>query len=360
MSLPIDMATESAEHRQLQENISSQKWDSALEVAFQLLESQPESSWLHTTMGKIYEQLHELTYAETSYKSAIYYNSQHTEAHIQLGNLYLKMRRIGSADDHCKQALTLDSSDLQGWVLYFHIKLLYSDISSALESYNTIKRLGATEELLSLLDFDLLRHPNYKKPVDSDIEINSRLKLLEKNPESHITHAHLAYLFNKFTNKPDLAEQHLKIAIQHLPSNPQVQEAAILIRRKHKLGVRLLTAPAQALTRPQQLSKNELAAVGITVIFLIALTALGSSHPSFIRYGIFSIITLFFCSYTSNQAFQYLTTTEVFHEAEKTSLIRGDYSHIHCLPYPKRRMLVITTTLLSWAALALCLYLLTR
>lgn len=354
------MASEDPEHKQLQEHIRSQEWNRALEITFQLLETQPQSSWLHTTMGKIYTHLNELTYAETSYKSAIYYHPHHADAHTQLGHLYLKMNRIGSADDHCKQALAIDSSDTAAWVLYFHIKLAYGDIPSAKESYTTIKSLGADQELLSTLNFNIIRHPLNKTPIDADTEITSRLNLLEKNPKNPITHSQLAYLYNRFTTKNDLAEKHIQTALADNPTDPQSQETSTLIRRKKKLWLRILTAPAQALTRPQQIHKTEVAIVGLVFIALIILASFGARHPWMARAGIFSIIAMFFCSYTANLSFQYLHSTEIIHQHCKISHFKAPFRTIHCLRYPKRRLLILTLTLISWAVLALTLFLITR
>lgn len=354
------MATGDTEHYQLQEHIRAQQWNRALEIVFLLLKTQPESSWLHATMGKIYTQLNELKYAETSFKSAIYYHPQHVESHTQLGLLYLKMKRVGSADDHCKQALALDSSGIIPWTLYFRIKLAYSDIPAAKDSYTTIKNLGAAPELLSTLNFSLIRHPLYKEPINADAMIDSRLELLEQHPNNQIAHAQLAYLYNRFTTKNDLAEKHIQIAIKHLPTDPQVQDTAILIRRKQNLWIRSLTAPALALTHPTQIHKNERTLVALVFIALVIFSSFGAHYPWMARTGIFAIIALFFCSYTANSAFQYLTSTEILHQANQTSLITGTYHKINLLPLTQRTIIASFITILAWASLALIFHLITR
>jgi len=94
------MSISDSEHTRLKEHLESQQWNKALEVTFELLESQPESSWLHMAMGNIYHKMNELLYAETSFKSAIYYQDSNVEAYTSLGFVYLAMGRIGTADDN--------------------------------------------------------------------------------------------------------------------------------------------------------------------------------------------------------------------------------------------------------------------
>ncbi|MGJ8656761.1 MAG: tetratricopeptide repeat protein [Akkermansiaceae bacterium] len=357
---PVIMASPDSPHNQLQELIRSKQWNSALVIAYEMLETQPESSWLHTTLGKIYYHLQEYKHAETSLKTAIYHHQHYADAHTLLGQVYLKMNRIGSADDHCKQALALDSSDIQALSLHFQIKLAYSDLPAAKECYATIQRLSSDQELLHKLQFDLIRHHANKEPVDHKSEISSRQELLITHPHNSATHAQLAYLYNHFTQESDLAQTHIQTALQHNPTDPQIQETSTLIHRKKNLWLRILTAPTLSLTRPHQISKNEVATVGLVVLALITIAIIGNHTPWIIRTAVFTIITIFFCSYTANLAYQYLHRTEIIHRHGKTSHFKAPYLNIHLLPFPKRRLIIVTLTILSWAALALSLFLITR
>lgn len=314
------MAAGESLHNQLQESMDSEQWDHALVVAHEMLETQPESFWLHTALGKIYYHLREFIYAETSLKTAIYHHDSHAEAHAYLGLVYLKMKRIGTADDCCQKALELDSSDLQAWTLCFHIKLAYKDLPTAKECYAALDRLGADEKLLNQLGFALIRHPANKEPIDFQSEIASRKELIVDQPLNDVLHGQLAYLYNKFTKHSEQAEMHVQIALKHHPTDPQVQETAMLIQRKKNIWLRILTAPAQAFTRADQLDKNELAAVGLMLIAFLSIAAFGIREPWIIRFGILGLITAMFCSYTGNLAFQYLVTTEIIHRHGKTSL----------------------------------------
>ncbi len=352
-------------HQQLQQHINSLKWESAKGVAYEMLESQPESSWLHTSLGKILYHLREYQHAETHLKTAIYHHDNHAEAHAYLGHVYLGMNhpRIGSAGDCANKAISLDGSNILAWSLLFNVKLAYSDLPAARDCYAKLKQLGAEQGLLSVLNFNLIRHPANKEPVDFEAEIKTRKEQLETKPENHITHAQLAYLYNRFTNKSDLAEHHIHQAVSNDPTSvtdPQIQETSMLIQRKKNFWLRILTAPAQSIIRPTQIDKNEVAAVGIAMISLITFATFGNQHPWMIRAGIFGLIALFFCSYTANLAFQYLVRTENYHRTNQTSLLKEPFLQIHLLPFKKRTPIIISLTLLSWIILGLFLYFLTR
>lgn len=354
------MAAGESLHNQLQESMDSEQWDHALVVAYKMLETQPESSWLHTALGKIYYHLREFIYAETSLKTAIYHHENHAEAHAYLGLVYLKMTRIGTADDCCQKALDYDSSSLHAWTLCFRIKLAYKDIATAKECYATLERLGADEKLLNALRFDLIRHPANKEPIDVESEITARKNLIVAQPLNYIPHGQLAYLYNKFTKESDQAEMYVQLALKHHPTDPQIQETAMLIQRKKNIWLRILTAPAQSFTRPDQLDKNELAAVGLMLIAFLSIAAFGIREPWMMRFGVLGLIVVMFCSYTANLAFQYLLSTEIIHRHGKTSLFKEPSRNIHCLPFQKRALVIATLTLIAWVIFGLFLYLLTR
>jgi len=164
------MSESDSEHKQLKQHIDAKQWDQALTVAFELLKTQPQSSWLHATMGGIYHKINELGYAETSFKSAIYYQDSNVDAHTQLGFVYLDMNRIGPADDHCRIALSVDQSYTEAWLLGFKIKLAYSDLPASREIYDILKRHQVNPNILRNLDFHLKRHPQNKQAFDHKVD----------------------------------------------------------------------------------------------------------------------------------------------------------------------------------------------
>ena len=354
------MAAGESLHDQLQESMDSQQWELARDVAYKMLESQPESSWLHTSLGKIFYHLREFEHAEAHLKTAIYHHENHAEAHTYLGQVYLGMKRIGSADDCSKKAISLDGADHLAWSLSFNTKLAYGDIAGAKDCYTTLQRMGAEDGLLSILRFNIIRHPANKETVDHDAEISARKEQLLSDSENYITHAQLAYLYNRFTKEFDLAEKHVQKALNANPADPQIQETAMLIQRKKTLWLRILTAPAQSFTRPDQIDKKEINWVGVVFLSLILVATFGKEDPWMIYFGVFSLIALLFCSYTANLAFQYLARTEVFHRLGKTSLLKAPFRSVHCLPFQKRALVICSLTAMSWIVLGASLYLLTH
>ena len=358
------MAISDSEHKRLKEHLDTKQWDQALEVAFELLESQPESSWLHTTMGSIYRKMNELSYAETSFKSAIYYQDTNIEAHTDLGFVYLDMGRIGTADDHCRQALGMDASYTPAWHLGFKIKLAYSDLPAARNIHATLRRHRADDDLLRALDFDLIRHPQNKQTVDYKSEIAMREALITEENLDHAIHGELAYFYNQYTEEEEKAKFHSEIALKKFPVKPNTILTSALIQRKSPLWLRILTAPILALLRPKDIPRNEVAIAGFTFILLFSLVVFGqkidSSSPWIVQWAMFGIISMFFFSYTAYQAYLYLMTTEVYHQLDKTSLIKGSFESIHKLPITKRKLIICSLTFLSWVTLAALFYLLTR
>lgn len=353
-----------SEHQQLKSHLDAQQWDQALGITFEMLKTQPESSWLHATMGSIYYKMNEFGYAVTSLNSAIYYQDTNVEAHTNLGFIYLAIGRVGTADDQCRKALAIDESYTPAWHLGFKIKLAYSDLPAAKEIHATLRRYRAEEPLLRSLDFDLIRHPQNKDAVNLQAEIIKRENLTSKEKPDHAVHSELAYLYNQCEDETQKTQQHIEIALKKFPVEPSTIATYALIKRRSPLWLRVLTAPMLALTRTKQIPRNEVAAVGVFFIFLLILILLSpllyKTAPWLSICAVFSLITTLFISYTSFQSFLYLTTTEIYHQHHKASLLKGSLKSIHQLPYKKRTIIICSLTLLSWYSLGTLLYLLTQ
>jgi len=356
------MSEPDSEHQRLKQHLDTKQWDQALAVAFELLESQPESSWVHMIMGRIYHKMDELIYAETSFKSAIYHQDSNAEAHTRLGFVYLDMNRTGTADDCCRVALTIDPSFTEAWHLGFKIKLLYSDLPAAKEIHNTLQRHQINPNLLRNLEFDLIRHPQNKEAIDYQTEIDKRQKLIDSEKTDHTIHSELAYFYNRYTNQNDRAKYHIEESLKTYPVKTSTHITNGLIQRKSPLWLRILTAPVLALTRPKELPKNEVSAAGFVCFTLLCLATFGakidSSSPWITQAAIFSIIGIFFTSFTTYQAFLYLNITETYHQLDKTTLFKGSLKPIHQLPLTRRRLIIGTLTILSWLSLTGIIYLL--
>ena len=358
------MPDSDSEHKRLKQHLDAKQWDQALAVTFELLKTQPQSSWLHATMGSIYRKINELTYAETSFKSSIYYQNSNVDAHTQLGFIYLDMGRTGTADDHCRIALGIDQSYTEAWLLGFKIKLAYSDLPAAREIYATLKRHQVDPNILRNLDFDLKRHTQNKHPIDYKAEISKREELLNLEATDHTVHSELAYFYNKYTNDVDKAKHHIEESLKHYPVKTSTHMTNAIIQRKRPFWLRILTSPVLSLTRPKELPKNEVATAGFVCFALLCLTAFGSKidsdSPWITQIAIFSIIGMFFVSYTSYQAFLYLKVTESYHQLEKTSLFKGSFQSLHKLPLAKRTWIISILTVSSWLSLGAIFYLLVR
>lgn len=347
-------------HHQLQDHLDSQQWEEARDIAYQLLENTPESSWLHSTLGIIYFSMNQYKGAETHLKHAIYHQENHAEAHAYLGKVYLKMNRMGSADDCCNRALAIDSSNLKANELAFHLKLAYKDLDGARDCYARLERLGADACTLREMEYSLIRHPSHKQPIDYASEIISCREHLAVFPQHAHSHAQLASLYHRYTDDSELAEKHITIALESDLHHLFFQETSMLIQRENNFYLRMLTAPVMSLTRPEKMSKLDVVAVWIITLAIIMFTIINRQNPWMLRAGIFTLIAIYFSSYTGSLAFQYLSYTERFHQLGKTSLLGGMNRNIHCLPYTKRFLLISIFTLSAWMMLAAFLYFLTR
>ncbi len=358
------MSELNSEHQQLKSLLDAQQWDKALDLTFEMLKTQPHSSWLHLTMGNIYHKMNELGYAVTSMNSAIYYQDTNVEAHTSLGFIYLAMGRVGAADDQCRNALAIDETYTPTWHLGLKIKLIFSDIHAAREIHAKLSRQGVDEQLLRSLDFEIIRHPLNKQEVDHQTEIHKRKNYLSSDSPDHAIHAELAYLYDQYTDENKKAQQHIETALQKFTENPGTIATYALIQRKSSIWLRALTAPMLALTRPKQTPLNDLVAVRAFFIILLGFILLSplvyEDVPWLSMCTVFTFIISLFISYTSFQAFLYLITTEIYHQHNKTKLLKGALKSMHLLPYKKRIILICSLTLVSWCSLAALLYSLTQ
>jgi len=219
--------------------------------------------------------------------------------------------------------------------------------------------------LLRELDFELIRHPQNKETVDFKSEIETREAMLSEENPDHAIHGELAYFYNQYTNENEKADQHIQIALKKFPVSSSSLTTHALIQRRTPLWLRFLTSPILTITKPKQIPHREVSITGALFILFLGLAFLSTltfkDHAQSIAISmVFSLIGFLFISYTTLQAFFYLVTTEVYHQHDKISQLKGSLKAVHALPLSKRKLIVSSFTLLSWITLALLLYLLAK
>ncbi len=352
------MPAEESLHTQFQNLISSEQWDRARDVLYELLAMQPESTWLHQQMGSVLHELKNLKDAEIHLKTAIAHDPSYAEAFTELASVYLSMGRLGTADDTVKVALSLDPYDPHSWMLSFQIALAYDDIPQAKHCYSQLERIIPESAALTDLRTKLLSHPKNKDKIDYEAQLLAHEKTLAQDPEYDMAHYSLAELHLKHTKKYDLAEKHIRTALQKDPGDTDYQKILMRVVRKKNLWLRLLSSPAELFTSIEEKDKEDFVGIIVIVVFLAAVALLSNNNPYLLRFLIFGLITFFMCSYTISKLYEYMTLTEVYHEMGKVARFKGPFRKIHRLPYQYRFVIFVILTLISWVVLALAIYLL--
>ncbi len=262
------MPQEKSLHTQMQDLIESKQWEKAREVIDQMLPNQPDSSWLHNKMGMVMYERKDYKFAEYHLKTALYNDPSYAEALAQLAWVYFKMKRIGTADDTNKSALSLDSCYPSSWRLSFHLGMSYKDMGRAKHSLDQYQYLLPESIHLAGMHTAYCSHPLSKENFETQVHIEAHEQSLSKDPEFELAHHHLAELHLLHTKQYETAESHIKKALLLAPSNKAYKQTHNRILNKKNPILRILTAPSSFLESLQR--KNNLEEFFIVLMIAIA------------------------------------------------------------------------------------------
>jgi len=334
---------------QMSELIASGQWEKARDVVYKMLVRQPESSWLHCNMGSILYNLWDCENAEIHLKTAIAQDPNYSDAYNYLAYVYMRMGRMGTADDCNKTALALDPTDSSNLELAIHLALFYDNLPQAEHHLRTLEREIPEGAILTSQRTAVLSHPKSKNKLDAAKQIEAQEKALTQDPEHTAAHAELAALYLKHTKDYSKAEKHIKHALQNEPANKNYHQLYTNIIRKRNPLMRILSWPFGLFGGHGKEDSQYI----ILIIGMLAIALLGTSLPPhlhpFLQAFVIVMAVLFIVIYPMVKLYEYLTLTEYFHETNQVYLFKGPLRKIHQLPYFTRFSIFALALLSIWA-----------
>ncbi len=345
------MADDESLQTKMSKLMADGQWEEARDVVYRLLSMQPESSWIHCNMGSILYNLWDCKNAEIHLKMAIAQDPNYSDAYNYLAHVYMRMGRMGTADDCNKTALTLEPNDQSNLELAIHLALFYDDLPQAEHHLRSLERVIPEGAVLTSQRTAVLSHPKSKNKLDAAKQIEAQEKALTQDPDHTDAHAELAMLHLKHTKDYKRAEKHITLALTKEPANKKYHLLYTDIIRKKNPLMRILSWPF-GLFGSEDREDNHY----IIIIFVMLVIALiGSTLPPHLMpvLAVFVslLVGLFLILYPIIKLYEYLTITDYFHKTNQVHLFKGPLRKIHRLSYSSRVSIFSLLLLSIWAIL---------
>jgi len=336
---------QSALYNQLYFFHTSDQYERAISVGFELLAKDPNNAYVHSILGQSYTNLERYPDAEKHLKAAIANDPDDGELFAHLAYMELKRGRAGIADDNIRISVKLDPTSSYAWYIFGILCVHYEDFKQAQVCVDKIRTLEPESGLAEKLDVQSRSEIVGRNQYNVAEKISEHEKLLEVNPEDDFVHYQLGYLHLYETKDVKKAEFHFRKALELDPTDKDFQKGLIKSWRKRDLFLRLLWVPYLPIEWALKVCEwcNRKIWPYVFMIFLFKYIILMGIVVALVFYTLFWPIA---------KLYEYLTLAEI-HRKMGVLKMYGGMEQVHKWQYSKRMMLFVAIALFYWGGIAL-------
>ncbi|MGJ8676882.1 MAG: tetratricopeptide repeat protein [Akkermansiaceae bacterium] len=331
-------------HQQLHFYSNSGQSERVIETAQSLLQQDPESAWLHETLGKAFLDEGRTDEAQKHIVKAIALDPNNASSFGQLSRLELIRGRMGTAEDNIQKAIQLDPESSWNWYIAGLLAIHFDDYQRSMLCVAKIRELDPESLWADEIEASAKRNIDGIQKAPKEQQLADQFKILEKNPESDQPLHTIAVIYANEYNDLENAEAYSRKAIAKDPTDKANQKLLFSILRKRDPVLKFLWLPFQPVKLGLQLiawsweKKWPLIFMFFITKYIVILGA-----ASFCFFGIFF--------WPLTKAYEYLTLADIHKKMGKLSLYSGPMAKLHKQPFLIRFILFLTLISIFWGGI---------